>query len=544
MTGDCKMSRAQSTLDDADFIAYLKKSSDLTEAAAARVLSASIEAGTSVERSLLELGLVSENILFEALANYLAVPLIDAARFDPALVEKLGLETSFLERVGAFPFQIDDKGGPIHIAMADPRSRDVAAGIGFYLGRDVEVALACPSDIKAALGRLSGVSTSGSGDHSASHQDVARLKALANDGPVIKLVNDLIAQAVQERASDIHIEADEIGARVRFRVDGVLWVKSRIPTTNVAAVVSRLKVLGNLNISERRRPQDGRASIMVRGRSVDIRMSTLPTQHGESVVLRLLDRHRLELDWERLGFPAHRITEIETAIAAPNGLFLVAGPTGSGKTTTLYTALSRISSDDRKIVTVEDPVEYALEGINQTQVQPEIDMTFGSALRAILRQDPDVVMVGEIRDEETAAIAVRAALVGRLVLSTIHTNDAISAIDRLRDLGVPDYLLSSTLRGVLSQRLARRLCPSCNGKGCDNCGELGRKGRIVISEFLKVTSSLSSEIKKGGRASLLEVARQEGYRTLAQNSEEILAGGLASEGDIIRALGADWDALN
>lgn len=354
-------------------------------------------------------------------------------------------------------------------------------------------------------------------------------------------MNDIIAKAVGDGASDVHIEAGESGARVRYRVDGILRVERPIEEANKASVVSRLKVMANLNISERRRPQDGRAQLSVRGRTVDIRLSTLPTQFGESIVLRLLDRDRLQLDWGALGFPKERARDIEQIVGAPNGIFLVAGPTGSGKTTTLYTALSQINSVDRKIVSVEDPIEFSLDGVNQVQVDPQIDMTFARALRSILRQDPDVIMVGEIRDQETAEIAIRAALVGRMVLTTIHTNDSISAITRLIDLGVPAYLLAATLRGVLSQRLVRKLCKECGGNGCDNCSGSGRKGRIVVSELLKVTAPLAQAISDGENVmNLMEKARNEGFVQLAESGHLLVESGEVSRGDILESLGVDW----
>ncbi|MEO8531930.1 MAG: GspE/PulE family protein, partial [Deltaproteobacteria bacterium] len=375
-----------------------------------------------------------------------------------------------------------------------------------------------------------------------SDSDVQRLRALANEGPVIQEVNNLITRGVAERASDVHFEADANGLRVRFRIDGVLQTAGQIPTARQAAVTSRLKIMAGLNISEKRRPQDGRAELAVRGRTVDIRLSTLPTQFGESVVLRLLDRNRVRLDWSALGFTPERVAEIERIIALPNGIFLVAGPTGSGKTTTLYTALSHINTDDRKVLTVEDPIEYTLQGVNQVQVEPDIDLTFATALRAILRQDPDVLMIGEIRDEETAEIAVRSALIGRLVLSTVHTNDALAAVDRLIDLGVQPYLLAATLRGVLSQRLVRTLCAECQGRGCPACGNSGHAGRSVVSELFQMNEPAAAVISgRDSSATLPEVAARSGFVAIEQDAERLMQAGRLSRIELARAVGSLTD---
>ncbi|WP_457645943.1 GspE/PulE family protein, partial [Profundibacter sp.] len=451
-----------SEMNSEAFLDTLKKQGLIGPDESRRAQTASLETGTSIVKTLLEFGLIPEASLYRVLADHLGLPFVPFEEVDPELSRSLSLQPEFLRRVEIIAVRKDEAG--ILLATSDPASIEALNSIGFHLDAPVKAAITTPSTVKTILGSMVG-KPEGKDDTTASAIDIERLKALANDGPVIKLVNDMIARAVENGASDIHIEAGESGARVRYRIDGVLQVEQPIEEKDKASVVSRLKVMANLNISERRRPQDGRAQLSVRGRTVDIRLSTLPTQFGESIVLRLLDRDRLKLDWGALGFPADRAGGIEEIVGAPNGIFLVAGPTGSGKTTTLYTALSQINSVDRKIVSVEDPIEFSLEGVNQVQVEPQIDMTFARALRSILRQDPDVIMVGEIRDQETAEIAVRAALVGRMVLSTIHTNDSISAITRLLDLGTPAYLLAATLRGVLSQRLVRRRCSECAGRG-------------------------------------------------------------------------------
>jgi general secretion pathway protein E len=477
---------------------------------------------------VLELGLLSEADLFGALSDWLAVPLCSQTELDVTFARSLDLERSYLERVSAVPFYDNDQ-GVVVIATSEPRSSDVLQSLSYHLGMGFEPALATRSTIKSAIEQVFDDGVMQDAGDQGGNVDVERLQALANDGPVIGKVNDLIAEAVQKRASDIHIETLEASARVRLRIDGELSLARQISHADCATFVSRLKIMGRLNISEKRRPQDGRAQISVQGRNIDLRLATLPTQHGESVVVRILDRSQVKLDWDALGYPKARVSEIEEIIHKPHGIFLVAGPTGSGKTTTLYTALSRINTESRKIITVEDPIEYAIEGVSQVQVQPEIDMTFARALRAILRQDPNVVLIGEIRDEETAEIAVRAALLGRLVLSTVHTNDALSTIDRLVDLGVAPYLLAATLRGVLSQRLVRRVCAACGGAGCEACRGSGYQGRQVVSELMQVTDENRHEISELGQGErLAEDAKIKQFEPLKAAVEQLIAEGITT----------------
>ena len=479
--------------NDSELVEALIAQNVLSKTAAERALKASARAQTPLERTILELGLASETALYSCLAEWLSVPLLSVDRLDPRLAKSFSLDRTFLGRVEALPF-CEASDGSILIATSNPRGQDAIRSLSFHLGQQCSHALVTRSTIKAALAQVFDGTISDGDMAQGAEVDVERLQALANDGPVIGQVNELVEEAVQARASDIHLETLEASARIRLRVDGELRLHRHLSHTDCAAYISRFKIMGRLNISEKRRPQDGRARVSVQGRHIDLRLATLPTQHGESIVVRVLDQAQIELTWQALGYPEGRVQEIEEIIHKPHGIFLVAGPTGSGKTTTLYTALSRINTDDRKIITVEDPIEYAIEGVSQVQVQPEIDMTFARALRAILRQDPNVVLIGEIRDEETAEIAVRAALLGRLVLSTVHTNDALSALDRLIDLGVAPYLLAATLRGVLSQRLVRRVCTNCAGGGCEDCGSSGYKGRRVVSELMSVSEAGRREI--------------------------------------------------
>ena len=520
--------------NDSELAAALVEKTKMSRSAADRALQASTRTRTSFERTVLELGLVSEHNLYETLSDWLELPLLPLGQFDPGLILSFDLDRAYLERVEAVPFY-EDENGSIIIATSNPRGLDALRSISFNLGVECLPALAERSTIKAALAQVfetkSGAEEAGQG----ADVDIARLEALANDGPIIGQVNDLISEAVEARASDIHIETLEASARIRLRVDGELRLHRKLSHTDCATYISRLKIMGRLNISEKRRPQDGRAQISVKGRSIDLRLATLPTQHGESLVIRVLDQSQIELTWQALGYPEPRVKEIEEIIQKPHGIFLVAGPTGSGKTTTLYTALSRLNTEDRKIITVEDPIEYALEGVNQVQVQPEIDMSFARALRAILRQDPNVVLIGEIRDEETAEIAVRAALLGRLVLSTVHTNDSLSALDRLVDLGVPPYLIAATLRGVLSQRLVRKVCTTCGGKGCETCGSSGYKGRRVASELMVVTPRGRDEITAmAGGMALASDAELRRFESLQKSAEELVARGETTQVEVDR----------
>lgn len=521
---------------DSDLAAMLTKTGLLSDVAAERALKASKRTNTPLYRTILELGLVSEEVLIKALAEWLNVPLIENNQLDVALIKSFQTDRAFLERAEVAPIY-EREDGSIVIATSNPRGNDALSSLSFHLGVKSTPALASRSTLKYVHEQLFDKEPANLAGHGAD-QDVERLQALANDGPVISQVNNMIAEAVTARASDIHIEAMEADARVRFRVDGVLRTHRRISLGDCATFTSRLKIMGRLNISEKRRPQDGRAQVSVQGRNIDLRLSTLPTQHGESVVVRVLDQSRMELNWQALGYPAERVTEIENIIRQPNGIFLVAGPTGSGKTTTLYTALTHINSEDRKIITVEDPIEYAIAGVSQVQVQPEIDMTFARALRAILRQDPDVVLIGEIRDEETAEIAVRAALVGRLVLSTVHTNDALSAVDRLLDLKVPPFLLAATLRGVLSQRLVRTVCSECSGAGCDACGATGLRGRSVISELMQINQAGQRELAQiTGSSDLPDDASIRQFRRMSDVGEEMVATARTTDFEMARALG-------
>ena len=391
-------------------------------------------------------------------------------------------------------------------------------------------------------------------------EDVGHLKDLAAEAPIIRLVNMLITRAVEGRASDIHIEPFEDELKVRYRIDGVLHDIESTPKRLQAAIVSRIKIMAKLNIAERRLPQDGRIRLKVGEKEIDLRVSTIPILHGESVVMRILRKEGIVIDLDVLGFPPQTLSAFDQLIKKPNGIFLVTGPTGSGKTTTLYGALDKINSPDKKIITVEDPVEYQLKGVNQIQVKPQIGLNFANTLRHIVRQDPDIIMIGEIRDLETAEIAIQSALTGHLVFSTLHTNDAPSAITRLLDMGVENFLLSSTIRGILAQRLVRVICPSCKeidpsvsdsetlklfgidsatslyrGKGCDICAFTGYFGRSGIFELLVVDDDTRKLILKNADANQIRnAAKQNGMRTLLEDGAEKIKAGVTTLSEVLR----------
>ncbi len=497
----------------------------------------SAESGKRLDTVLVQLGLVKERGLAEAQAALLGVPLVGRERFPETPLFADRLKAKFLRKAGAVPIAVEDE--RLLVALADPFDNFTRGAIAAAVGRPVSIAVAVPIEIEAALDRLypevagqDSDGVAGMPDEQPLEEDAERLKDLASEAPVIRLVNQIIARAVETQASDIHFEPFADRLRLRYRYDGILHEAESPPSRLTAAIISRIKIMSRLDIAERRLPQDGRLQLAVRGQEVDFRVSIVPSLFGETVVLRVLDRHAVEFDFVKLGIHPDVIRQLSAALELPNGIVLVTGPTGSGKTTTLYTGLLQLNSTVRKIVTIEDPIEYQLNGINQIQVKPQIDLSFANLLRSILRQDPDVIMVGEIRDLETAQIAVQAALTGHLVLSTIHTNSAAATITRLRDMGLEDYLVTAVLRGVLAQRLVRRLCVECRrpapapaeivqrfdlGRfgpgpftlwhpvGCPHCRGTGYRGRLAIAEFLTPDDAISRLIF--ARADHLEVER-------------------------------------
>ncbi|MFZ3127619.1 MAG: ATPase, T2SS/T4P/T4SS family [Rhodoferax sp.] len=378
----------------------------------------------------------------------------------------------------------------------------------------------------------------GDADFSRMMQELPAVEDLletADDAPIIRMLNALLTQAARDGASDIHIEPYERHSSVRFRVDGTLREVVQAHRALHAALISRLKIMADLDISEKRLPQDGRISLRIGTRAVDVRVSTLPSAHGERAVLRLLDKSQDHLSLEAVGMQGDVLARFEGLVAQPHGIILVTGPTGSGKTTTLYAALGRLDAARQNIMTVEDPIEYELPGVGQTQVNPKIDLTFAKALRAILRQDPDVIMIGEIRDFETAQIAIQASLTGHLVLATLHTNDAASAVTRLIDMGVEPFLLGSTLRGVLAQRLVRKLCLACQGAGCAHCGHTGYQGRTGVFELLVANDAIHEQIHhQASEADIRAAALRSGMALMREDGERLVRQGITSREELVR----------
>jgi general secretion pathway protein E len=532
------------------------------------------DTGQRLDRVLTQLGLVGERGLAEALAVLLDADVVGSEHYPTTPLFADRLKAKFLRRAKVLP--LAEKDGRVVLAMVDPLDRFARSAIASALGCPVDVAIAVPIELEAALDRLYTGSAVGSAiaveavDAAAAipyEEDTERLKDLASEAPVIRLVNQMIARAVETQASDIHVEPFEDRLRVRYRYDGVLHEAESPPGQLQAAIVSRIKIMARLDIAERRLPQDGRLRLAVRGQEVDFRVSTVPSLHGETVVLRVLDRSAVEFDFAALGLPARVTEQLRHALDLPNGMVLVTGPTGSGKTTTLYTGLLQLNSVARKIVTVEDPIEYQLAGINQIQVKPQIGLTFANLLRSILRQDPDVVMIGEIRDLETAQIAVQASLTGHLVLSTLHTNSAAATITRLRDMGLEDYLLTATLKGILAQRLVRRLCPHCRqpfeapiemverfrlgpraqgrpirlyrAAGCGACRDTGYRGRQAIAEFLVPDLTVERLIfAHADHGDIERAAVEAGMTPMFDAGLEMALAGITTVEEVVRAIRA------
>jgi general secretion pathway protein E len=523
-----------------------------------RALELQKERGDKLGKILVDMGFIAARDVLAALSDQLAVPLVtlDAAAPPPAAPELEGLSARFMRQCRFVPLAVH--GSTLTLAMADPLDFDTIAAVGSFTGLKIETALAAEQEVVDAIDKHYGESARQSFDAEVgaaqANEDLEHLRDMASEAPVIRLVNAMIAQAIEHRASDIHIEPFEKEFRVRFRVDGVLFNEEAPPRELKSAIISRLKLMAKLNIAERRLPQDGRIKIKILGREVDLRVSTLPTLYGESVVMRLLDRSAGDFyDLRRLGFDDFMLARMEHFTSLPHGIFLVTGPTGSGKSTTLYSALKRINIPDKKIITIEDPVEYQMDGINQIHVNPQIGLTFAAGLRHIVRQDPDVIMVGEIRDRETADISIRAALTGHLVFSTLHTNDAPSAVTRLTDMGVENYLLTSSLVAVLAQRLVRLLCPSCKtpagtaispegerletwrGAGCESCGGSGYTGRMGIFEMMELNDELRQRIMKNeDAAALTQAARRYGMRNLREYGWRKIRMGSTTVAEVMR----------
>jgi general secretion pathway protein E len=531
--------------------------------------------GKSIGRRLIEMGFIAEEDMLKIMSGVMNLPYIKLSELkDISDIPKLDdrIPVKFMKEYKIFPLKIDNNA--LTLTMADPLDISTIDEIRLITGHKVNICISGEGEILDVIEKHYGAGATTMerivGDMSEEELDLMggeaeeeteHLKDLASEAPVIKLVNLIINRAVEIGASDIHVEPFEGDLKIRYRVDGVLQDVESPPKKLQSSVISRIKIMSKLNIAERRLPQDGRIRFKSMGKNIDMRVSTLPTIYGESIVMRILDRGGVVLELEKLGFPSKELKEFENLISKPYGMLLVTGPTGSGKTTTLYTALHKINSPDIKIITIEDPVEYQMYGINQLHVKPQIGLTFANGLRSIVRQDPDVIMVGEIRDPETADIAIQSALTGHMVFSTVHTNDAAGAITRLQDMGVESFLISSAILGVLAQRLVRVICKNCKtpvrlersamdelgvkeglgsftvyeGKGCDECSNTGYKGRIGIFELLVINDDIRRLILQKTSANIIkEKARELGMITLREDGWAKVKQGITTISEVLR----------
>ncbi len=525
-------------------------------------------AGRALGRVLIEQGVLTESQLVSALATQIGLRFVDLADFAVDGSALARVPGPVCRRHSAMPIGFED--GRLLIAMVDPANVFAIDDIKSITGMEVKPVVATRADLAAAIDRyyrndsdlddLTSVM-----DQADEEDDLSKVKEIVEDAPIVKYVNLLITQAIQDRASDIHLEPAETDLRVRFRIDGVLHEVMRSPKAIQSGVISRLKIMADINIAERRIPQDGRLSVNAHGKKVDLRVATLPTVWGEKVVMRILDNSTARLDLTDLGFSDANFERYSRSFTKPYGMILVTGPTGSGKSTTLYATLNIVSKPEVNVITVEDPVEYRLPGINQVQTNNKAGLTFASALRSILRSDPDIVLIGEIRDHETGQIAVEAALTGHLVLSTLHTNDAPSAVSRLTEMGIEPFLVGSALDAVLAQRLARKLCSKCkeaytptaeslvaarfpwnDGEplpelfrpaGCSVCAKTGYKGRLALHEVMVVSEEVERLAVEKASATVIEnVAREQGMRTLREDGMDKVLAGVTSFDEILRVV--------
>ena len=532
------MDIAEPTEKYAEFLSLLKHNGKLSDndlAKAKRLQKSSMD--DTLPQMLIKLGLCSDTDIAQAFTEVSGIPRALAEHYPPQSPLEESVSRRFLKNYHVIGLEADET--RLKVALVDPEDDYVIHALKLATNKDIELRIGQQAEIDAALEIQYGEGRSQMDKlvddltvEEVGSEDLEHLKDLASEAPIIKMVNFILQKAVESRASDVHIEPFEQSLKVRLRIDGVLQDIDSPPVTSTAAVLSRIKIMAKLNIAERRLPQDGRIKLQMIGKELDLRVSTIPTLHGESVVIRLLDKENAVLDFAALGFAGKQAQQFMEVLAQPHGIILITGPTGSGKSTSLYAALKQLNTSERKIITVEDPVEYQMEGINQIQAKPQIGLTFASALRSIVRQDPDVIMIGEMRDLETAKIAVQSALTGHLVLSTLHTNDAAAGITRLQDMGLEEYLLSSTINGILAQRLVRKLCPACKESypasetlieemhlrrwqpdgeivlhkpvGCPACNGIGYKGRLAIIEFLTMTDAIRKQVMKHEEAYVIQ----------------------------------------
>lgn len=536
-----------------------------------RALLAQSEMGGMFGQVLVRLGLVSELDVCQALSKQLKLPLAVAADYPEQPLVVSGVSQEFLLSNHLVPVALSSDGETLRVVGLVPQDAFLQKALRMASGKSIEMMLGLEADISTALTKYLDQSEPDADQAESASQIfegdaefVEHLKDLASEAPVIRLVNQIIHRALDLGASDIHVEPFDDGLHLRYRVDGVIAEVPDPPAASLApAIASRLKLLAQMNIAERRLPQDGRIMTRVKGHELDLRVSTIPTVHGESIVMRVLDRESIQLSLESMGFSADTLSRYKDLLLRPHGVLLLTGPTGSGKTTTLYASLATLDSEALKIITVEDPVEYQLDGVNQIQVQPQIELTFARALRAILRQDPDIIMIGEMRDGETAQIAVQSALTGHLVLSTLHTNTAAGAITRLEDMGIERYLITSSVNGVLAQRLVRRLCKHCKvpvaltpeliaesglarflepgqthiqrADGCVECKQTGYRGRTAIHELFVLDNAVQQSILSGADATGLHTqARKQGMLTLYEDGLRKVVKGETSLEELLR----------
>ncbi|HTD86077.1 MAG TPA: ATPase, T2SS/T4P/T4SS family [Candidatus Binatia bacterium] len=526
-----------SDINSQPLLALIKERGLIDDLQLEEVLQENARSGKPVSQILSDFGLVDLDTQLQIMAEHLSTEVVAVAdvNYTPELLKQIPASAARMYQC----LPIADYGSTLQVALADPLNPHAVDELSYIIGKEIQIVVGDSTAIDKLIARFYGEDSESVGDilkelgadadiareaaEAAATEDTGEMTDLANEVPIVRFVNLVLFQAVQDRASDIHFEPFESEFKIRYRVDGALYEMTPPPKHLALPVISRLKVMANLNIAERRLPQDGRISMNLAGRQIDLRVSTLPTQFGESVVLRVLDRSAVNLELESLGLPKAIFTYVCEAIQQPNGIMVVTGPTGSGKTTTLYSCLRRVNTIDSKLLTAEDPVEFDIEGIMQVPVNEGLGLTFGKALRSFLRQDPDIIMVGEMRDIETAQIAIQASLTGHLVLSTLHTNDAPGAVTRLIDMGVEPFLISSTLTGVLAQRLVRTICKKCHtafepserqlsllhlsphdigdktfyyGRGCSACNDTGYKGRKGIFELLIVSEAIRALINE------------------------------------------------
>ena len=544
----------------------------LDEASLATVQEEHRLTGKSIATLALEMNLVAKSAFLHAVADYLASEyLADVPGSIPGDVVA-GISIAQARTYGVVPYRVEAQS--IDLLATDPFNAQIVDDLTFALGKDVRIIVCDPVRIDALLKNhypeeesnfddlLADLKEGGDSTKGAEDLNSNDLEALAGQAPIIRFVNLVLAQAIRDKASDIHFEPFEHEFKIRYRIDGSLYEMSPPPKHLSVSITSRVKVLANLNIAERRIPQDGRIKLTLAGRPVDLRVSTLPTQFGESVVLRVLDQSAVQLDIGQLGMPEDVFEGIQEIVKRPNGIFIVTGPTGSGKTTTLYSALRVVNSPDVKILTAEDPVEYEIEGIMQVPVNHAVGLTFAKALRSFLRQDPDIIMVGEIRDLETAQISIQASLTGHLVLSTLHTNDAAGAVTRLVDMGVEPFLIGSSVEAVLAQRLVRRVCSGCRtayeppatllqqlgidpidignrefffGKGCNICNNTGYKGRMGIYEWLRMSEAVRDlVVERAPTLVIKQKALEQGMRTLRDDGLRAIFDGATSIEEVVK----------